>query len=39
MSMLAQDGRMSRASLVDALGGDARARKAVASLAEHGWTA
>jgi hypothetical protein len=37
MSMLAQDGHMGRAALTKELGGDRRAKAAVASLAEHGW--
>ena len=37
LSMLAQDGRMTRPALTKALGGDARAKSTVASLASHGW--
>jgi hypothetical protein len=37
MSMLARDGRMMRADLSRELGGDARARRTVASLVKHGW--
>jgi len=37
LSMLAQDGRMTRPALTKALGGDARAKSTVASLAAHGW--
>ncbi len=37
LSMLGQDGRMTRPALTKALGGDARAKSTVASLASHGW--
>lgn len=37
MELLATHGRMNRASLVKALGGDARAKATVGSLAKNGW--